>query len=472
MTVLLRGYQSAAVENLRQAFISGAKAPIYACATGSGKTAVASEVIRLAALKGSTVLFIVHRRELLLQGSRSLREFGVAHGIEAAGFPYTGAAVRIASVQTLVHRLDKLRRPDLIVLDEGHHATAGSWTRIREKWPTAKILGLSATPCRLDGRGLNEVFDRLVLGPTMKDLIEQGHLCRVEVYAPPIMADLSHLHVVAGDFSKADLKAAVDKPKIVGDAIAHYQKLGKGERALAFCAGLDHSAHICEAFRAAGIAAESIDGTMETDERDAILARFHSGETRVLTSVDLLGEGFDCADATVAIILSPTLSLAKHLQRVGRIMRPAPGKIGIVLDHVGDTERHGLPDADREWTLEGRRRTQGERVPPMSRCPACFSCFPPPADRVCPMCHADLPVKERAAIESVAGELERVEAKAAKVALRREQGQCRTLEELQALGKRLGRAPGWAWMVWSGRHHVKAVGREPVVGKGSASGVA
>lgn len=453
--MILRDYQTAAVNALRDAFSMGSRAPCLAMPTGSGKTVCFAYISSEAAKRGTRVLILVHRRELLLQGSKALRECGVAHGIVAPGYPLTTAQVRIASVQSLVRRLGQTAPPNLVIVDEAHHATAGSWRTVRNAWPGALWLGVTATPARLDGTGLGEVFDRLVLGPSMKELVAAGHLAPCEVYAPPVVADLSQMKVIAGDFSTKDTAARMDKPKITGDCIAHYQRLGRGQRAIVFTATVDHAAHVADAFEAAGIPASKIDGGLDQETRDKVLARFRSGAVRVLTSCEILGEGFDCPDASVAILLRPTQSLTVYLQQVGRVMRPHGGEPAIILDHVGNTERHGLPEEDREWTLEGRKRRKGERAPPMSRCPVCFACFPlvmtDPA--LCPVCGSLLPRKEREPIESVDGELVKVQAKEIRKAQRREQGACETVEELTELGITRGyKNPRfWAMRVMEGR---------------------
>lgn len=449
----LRPYQTEDVRRIRHAFAS-ARSVLYQLPTGGGKTVAFAYIAKGAAEKGNRVVVVVHRRELLLQGSRALRELQVPHGIVAPGFPMVKMQTQIASVQTLVRRASKMAPPDLLILDEAHHAVAGSWAKVREAWPKARILGVTATPSRLDGRGLNEVFEVLVVGPSMKSLVDQGYLVPIEVYAPPVRADLSNLHTIGGDFDRGEAAKAVDTPVIVGDAVDHYRRLCNGRRAIAFTATLDHARHTMEAFSAAGIPAGMVDGEMASEERDRVLARFSSGAIRVLTSCQVIEEGFDCPSAEVAILLRPTTSVRVYLQQVGRIMRPAPGKAhGTVLDHVGNTARCGLPDAHREWTLQGRK-TKGERAAPMTRCPFCFACFTPGPER-CPVCHALLPVKEKEPLAQVDGELEKVSGVDAIQDRMREQAkeerECQSLEDFQALGRARGYKPGWAWIRWNAR---------------------
>jgi DNA repair protein RadD len=461
----LRPHQVLAVEAIRKAFASGKRAPCYQLPTGGGKTVVFAYIAQEAAKRGTRVLILVHRRELLLQGSRALREIGLSHGLIAPALPPSHAQVRIASVQTLVRRLDHVPPPDLVVIDEAHHAVAGSWRRVLEYWPRAWVLGVTATPARLDGKGLGVrvggVFDHLVLGPSVEELTEDGYLVPADVYAPPMKADLGGVRTRLGDFDRGEIRVRMDRPVITGDAVEHYLRLAAGRPGIAFCASVEHARHVAEAFAAAGVPAESIDGSLGDGDRDAVLARLASGETRILTSCEIVSEGFDLPAVEVAILLRPTQSLTLYLQQVGRVLRPSPGKASAtILDHVGNVERHGLPDADRTWDLNGaRRRRTGEA--PVRRCPVCFACHPPAP--VCPACgHVYEVAPRREGPQAVDGVLQKVGRRATDLwtpvqeRLRRshlEQARCRSLEELVELGIRrgYGKPRGWALRVWNAR---------------------
>ena len=222
----LRGYQQQAIDDLRNAYRAGCRAPLLCLPTGGGKTIIFSAIAQSAVARGRQVLILVHRRELLHQASRKLTEIGLDHGLIAAGIPATDHPVRIASVQTLVRRLPTLDwQPSLIIIDEAHHASAGSWAAILDKWPEAFRLGVTATPCRLDGRGLGTAFDQLVLGPSVSDLISAGFLSPARIFAPPVVADLAGLRRRAGDYAADQAATAMDRPTVTGDAIAHYQRL-------------------------------------------------------------------------------------------------------------------------------------------------------------------------------------------------------------------------------------------------------
>jgi superfamily II DNA or RNA helicase len=360
-------------------------------------------------------------------------------------------------VQTLARRLDRIAaQPDLIVIDEAHHATAGIWGKALTHWPEALRLGVTATPVRQDGRGLGVVFDRLVLGPSTAELISGGFLCPARIYAPPPVADLSGLHRRAGDYAIDEAAERMDRPTVTGDAIAHYQRLAAGQRAIAFCCNVKHAEHVCAAFNHAGVEVATLLGCTDPLRRDATVARFAAGELQVLVTVDVVSEGFDIPAAGCAILLRPTQSLGLYLQQVGRVLRPAPGKAAaIVLDHVGNVHRHGWPDDHREWSLDDRLKRAGAAGPPapaVRTCQVCFAAFKPAP--ICPMCGAQCaPIKSRA-IKQLAGELQelrRTEQRAA----RRDQGQARTLQELMAIARQRGYSPAWAWKVHAARERTQ-----------------
>lgn len=422
----------------------------------SGKTTIFCFVAHQAAAKGNPTLILAHRAELIRQTSATLDRFEVAHGLIAPGEPETDALVQVASVQTLVRRLNRLSwAPGLVICDEAHHCTrATGHGRILAHFPAARVLGVTATPARLDGRGLGVAvggyFDALVLGPTVRELVDAGHLSRPVVYAPPTRPDLSGIRTVAGDFDKGALAAAMDKPTITGDAVAHYARLCQSAPAIAFCTSLAHAEHVAAAFRAAGFQAASIDGTLDDRTRRQRIEDLGAGRLNVLTSCELIGEGVDVPIVAAALLLRPTKSLALFLQQVGRALRPFPGKDrALILDHVGNVHRHGLPDDEREWSLTSEKHHRRKTPRPALReCPAC-GCAHQPAPW-CPSCGHRYPVQSRQ-VEEVAGELTEVDRTAARLLARREQGQAKTLDELRALASRRGYRPGWAERVHRAR---------------------
>lgn len=391
----LRPYQTTAVDAIRTAFRSGSKAPLLVMPTGAGKTVCFSDIARSATGRGTRTGILTHRTELLKQASDKLAKFGVEHGIIAPGHTPTGDLIQVASVQTLARRLDRIKPFDLIIIDEAHHTTAGTWRTILAANPAAAIIGVTATPVRTDGQGLGTqgggVFDTLINGPSISDLIKQGYLVPPRVFAPPIQFSLSGVHKRGGDFVRSEIEQRIDKPVITGDAVKHYTRICHGAPAIAFCASVLHAQHVAEEFRAAGYRAASIDGNMDPVTRARLIAGLGEGRVDVLTSCEIVSEGTDIPVVTAAILLRPTESMGLYLQQVGRVLRPADNKpAAIILDHVGNCMRHGFPDDDREWSLDGivkkPRGKDDDEVPAVQarQCPVCFALHRP-AD-VCPRC--------------------------------------------------------------------------------------
>jgi superfamily II DNA or RNA helicase len=453
MQITLRPYQQAAIDEARAAYARGARSVLFQLPTGGGKTITASTVVHGAAEKRNSVWWLTHRRELASQASQTFYGLGIPHGtIQSGHVSNPHALVQVASIQTIARRISDLPPPKLIVFDEAHHIGAKSWDQLFHAFPDARILGLTATPWRLDGQGLGRWFEHMVEGPTTRELIAEGSLCEFRLFAPS-NPDLSGVRTSAGDYQRGALAKAMDKPTIVGDAIGHYRALCPGKRAVVFAAGVENSRNIVAQFRAAGIAAEHVDGGMANEERDAAVDRFRRGETLILSNADLFGEGFDVPAIEAAILLRPTKSLSLYLQQVGRALRPMDGKAeAIILDHAGNSLTHGLPDDAREWSLDDRekkRRTAPTEVP-VRQCSECFFVYRPAAK--CPQCgHA--PVAAPREIEQVDGTLAEVKRaeEMMKRARRLEERDCETLEDWQNLARQRGYKPGWAHHRWVAR---------------------
>jgi DNA repair protein RadD len=447
----LRDYQQQAISDLRSAMQQGARAPLLCLPTGGGKTVILATIATQAAARGRHVLILVHRRELIHQTSSKLAWVGIEHGIIAAGIPPSDHTVQIASVQTLARRLSRLDwQPTLIIIDEAHHATAGQWARILEHWPDAYRLGVTATPCRLDGCGLRGTFDCMVLGPSVADLIFAGYLSPARIYAPPVVADLQGIRSRGGDYANNQAAAAMDRPTVTGDAIAHYQRLAAGQQAIAFCCNVAHAISVCDAFKTAGIGAELLLGN--TPDRDEVVTDFAAHRIRVLVTVDVVSEGFDVPAASCAILLRPTQSLGLYLQQVGRVLRPAPGKKhAVILDHVGNVHRHGFPDDPRDWSLDDRLRTGpggGQAAPSVRTCTTCFAAFKPAP--VCPVCGTACALEPKRPMRQVDGELKELQRVNAQLRAS-ERKRARTLPELLAIATQRGYSPGWAYRVHNAR---------------------
>lgn len=391
---ILRAYQGEAVAEVRAAFSARRRRVLFVLPTGGGKTVVFTYVASSAAARGRRVAIVVHRRELVKQATRALAAVGVAHGVIAAGEPETADPVQVASVDTLARRLDRVGAFDLVVVDEAHHAVAGTWERVLAAFPGAFVLGVTATPERLDGRGLAAAFDVMIEGPSVADLTAAGWLVPATVYAPPARVDLSAVGRRAGDYAVEELAEAMSDAVLVGNAVDHYRRLGGGAPAVAFCVNVAHSRLVAARFTAAGFRAAHVDGDTPEAERDRLIGALATGELQVLANCGLIAEGVDVPAIGAAILLRPTRSLGLYLQMVGRALRPAPGKArALVFDHASNTWTHGLPAAPRSWGLEDRppRGRQRAKAPGEAHrdCPDCGAVHAP-ATPTCAACGAEL----------------------------------------------------------------------------------
>jgi superfamily II DNA or RNA helicase len=375
MAPVLRPYQQEAVERLRAAFRQGHRGVLFVLPTGGGKTVVFSHIAQQTASRGNRIAVLVHRVELLEQASRSLDALGVRHGLIAAGRAMNLAApVQVASVGTLSRRLSQLPPElfQLLVIDEAHHSNAGQWSRIIQHFSGAHLLGVTATPVRSDGRGLGQFYSELVLGPTAAWLTANGFLAEARVFAPPSGFAAQQLRKRMGDYDLRQAADALGGARILGDAVSHYQQHLQGRSAIAFCCSVAHAQAVAEAFNAQGIAAASIDGSLDATTRRALLEQLGTGELQVLTSCALIGEGVDVPSVGGCILLRPTQSEALHLQMIGRCLRPQPGKQAVILDHVGNIARLGHHLEERSWSLDGVRKRCRQQAPSVKTCPQCF----------------------------------------------------------------------------------------------------
>lgn len=330
--------------------------------------------------------------------------------------------------------------------------------RVLAHFAGAKVLGVTATPERLDGKGLGVAaggfFDDLIKGPTVAALVEQGHLSRPVVFAPRTQLDLSSIRTLAGDFDKGALADLMDKPAIHGDAVAHYGRYCDGAPSIAFCVSVAHAEHVAEAFRQAGYQAASIDGTLDDRTRRQRIADLGAGGLNVMTSCELIGEGVDVPIVGGALLLRPTQSLALCLQQIGRALRPFPGKErAIIIDAVGNVLRHGHPLENRDWSLDSKPRRQRkgkerEDADQVKVCPECSAVHAPGPE--CPECGFEYPTKARQ-VEQVDGDLIEVRPDDRRLAAKREQAGCRTLDDLKALAAARGYRPAWAEHIWAAR---------------------
>lgn len=329
-----------------------------------------------------------------------------------------------------------------------HHAVAGQWRNVTDRNPNAFLLGLTATPERLDGKGLGiesgGVYEKLVLGPSVKSLIERGYLSQPRVFAPPINFDDSALRTIAGDYDVKQMSEMLDQPQIIGDCVRHYSKICPNMPAIAFCSTIEHARHTAEQFCNSGFNFKCIDGTMsDFDRRDAIDG-LGSGRYDGLTSCNIISEGTDIPVVGCAIFLRKTKSLSLYLQQAGRVLRPYSGKeYSIILDHVRNVENHGFPEDERDWSLEGRRKQKRDEDEIFIRtCPQCYACYKSSL-RACPVCGfgAENAIKSQREIEFIDAELVEIQ----KVQKERERKEANAFNKLLELGKQRGYSNPYAW---------------------------
>lgn len=407
--------------------------------------------------RGRSVLVVAHRRELIRQASRKLADLDVPHGIIAPGHTKTRDPMQVGSVQTVARRLDTLPPFDLIVVDEAHHAVAGSYSVLIAAQPRARLLGVTATPERMDGRGLGieagGPFDDMILGPDVAQLVTAGYLTSARVLAPGEPPDLSSVRTRGGDYEAAALAAAMGGPTLTGCAVQHYRQHVDGLPAIAFCVSVQHARDVAATFRQAGYRAVAADGSTPTPERDAAIAGLGTGAVQVLCACDLISEGLDVPAVSAVILLRPTKSLGLHMQQVGRGLRPAPGKAHLtVLDHAGNTLTHGLPDTPHEWSLLGRAKGASREASEW----CCQSCrLVQPMARACRECGevppwiGDDEEREGRSLRLVEGELQVVDperiARLRSVPLRELLAGNPSREQLREIAQARGYKPGWIW---------------------------
>lgn len=439
---VLRPYQAEGVDAIRRAW-NTARNVVYTLPTGGGKTTIFSHM--LSGHNGASVA-IAHRQELVSQISLSLCAFKLRHRIIAPRnviklildqhreqFGNTwfdpNAPVAVAGVDTLIRRKKALsqwaEQVTLWVQDECHHTLPDNkWGSAASMFPNAKGLGVTATPERADGKGIDGVFDELITGPTMRELIDDGYLADYRIFAPPSDLDLAPVRIANdGDFNRADLRGAVSRSHIVGDVVGHYRRLAQGSLGVTFATDVQTAQEIADQYNAAGVPAAMVCGDTPDNERNRLLRDFRNKRLLQLVNVDLFGEGFDVPSIEVVSFARPTQSFAVYAQQFGRALRPLPGKShGLIIDHVGNVQRHRLPDAPRVWSLaskeRGTRRKPDPDAIPVTTCTACFQVFEA-LTSTCPYCGHTIQPAGRSRPEQVEGDLQELDP-AALAALRGE----------------------------------------------------
>lgn len=404
----LRPYQSNLVDSVRAAF-GRSRRVLAVLPTGGGKTYSFSYMADAVARKNGSALILAHRQELVAQASGSLESLGVDHQVLAAK---TCAAftsgVAVGSIQTVARQIGNMRAPRLIIADEAHHSVSGQWTRLVQAFPESFLLGVTATPCRLDGRGLGEIYGEMVIGPNVRELIVLGNLVPSQIWSTPQAMSFDACGMRGGDFRSDEVESIMQaqRNRIFGDAVTTYRAKANGKRAVVFTNSVRMANDMSAEFRMAGYRFAPLDGKMSDADRKAVVRMVKNGELDGITSCEIVSEGFDCPGLEVAILLRPTKSLSLYLQQVGRVIRPAPGKThGIILDHVGNVLRFGPPEVERVWTLEGSGQgcAKDPQAVDVSVCKKCLA-YIPARLKACPMCGTVAPPKPRE-LAMEAGEL-------------------------------------------------------------------
>ena len=440
---MLRDYQRDLYIKTVDSFLQGHRRPLVVAPCGAGKSYLFAEMIRRTA---GECLVLTHRQELKAQHEALLREQGITNA-------------RVSMVLTEANRLGQYKTPALIITDEAHLSRSNSWMKVIEYYDTWTV-GFTATPVRLDGKPLGDIFDAIVEGVDVKWLIEHQRLAPYEYYAPTLV-DTEGLRKVAGDYVTSDLEQLMTGRAIYGDVIKSYQSFAPGERSICYCVSIEHARTTAEAFNSAGIRAAAISSGTPAGRRREIMADFRAGRITVLCNVGIISEGVSIDEVTCCMLLRPTESVALGIQQMMRCMRYLPGKTAKIIDFVGNYTRVGLPDEPREWSLDKpmtrRKQLNEARDFYIRSCPHCFMTFKTAPS--CPFCGAEYPLspRELKAHQDIelarinAEELKRLEEEKKK--LRREQGRAQSFEELVALGRQRGyKNPAfWAAQVIRGR---------------------
>ena len=396
--ITLRPYQQQLINDLYTSIRSGNNSVVAVLGCGGGKSVIQGSIARQATDKGKSVLFLVHRKELCQQIANTFSALGVDMKL-----------CDVSMVQTVSRRLGSLPDYDLIITDEAHHSTANTYKKIYDYYHNVPRLGFTATPIRLNKGGLGEVYSDLITSVSTRWLIDNGYLAPYKYYSVKL-ADTSELHTVAGEFKQDEVKELMEHKEIYGDTVKQWKRLAEGKKTIVYCASVEAAKMTAERFSSEGYSCIAIDGNTSKTERETAMTRFRSGEITILCNCELFGEGLDVPDCECVVLLRPTQSLTLHIQQSMRSMRYMPGKTAIIIDHVGNCYRHGLPDDEREWSLEPKHKQ--ENIVKIRECKECFAVYSPTLTK-CPYCGAEATTEirrtDRKTVEIDLVEVKRVE---------------------------------------------------------------
>lgn len=409
----LRKYQTEQVNGAR-CVLNNNRSVLLQLATGGGKTHEFADITARTTDNGHRTWIVVPRNELLRQASDHLAKYRVPHGLIAAGTSESRAyKVHVVSKDTLRRRIraKKIKNwPDLLIVDEAHLGI-DFWLCLLEELPQhTKIIGVTATPERMDGRGLSShtdgIYDEIVYGPTIAELIETGYLSNMRYFCPPGAEEIKELHRRGTEYNPDELEALLQRRKIYGGAIQHYREHAHNKPALVFCRSVKAAAETAQRFNDAGYQFENIDGQMSYGKRKGLIDALKTGKIQGLTSCELITYGLDVPRVECIIMLRPTLSRTLYFQMIGRGLRPSPSKDAcVILDHVGNLQEHGHPLEPYEWQFHGRDKRTGADGVSVSTLRLCDKCFLYYEGDTCPNCGGQRQAKKRADIEEVDGRL-------------------------------------------------------------------
>lgn len=434
----LHKYQNQLVDQARIELSKGNHSVLLVSPAGSGKSVVIAEIARLATEKNGHVMFMVHRQELINQIKQSFIENEVDLN-----------RCTIMTVGKIANRLDKLVKPTLIITDETHHSLAATYRKIYDYYADVPRLGFTASPWRMSGKGFNEVYSAMVEGPDVKWLIDNNFLAPYTYYSVNLINESVLKKSSTGDYTKDSVDQAVSRT-IFGDVIKTYQDKANGKQAIVYCHSVEFSKEVAASFSEKGIKAEHADAKTPKKERDRIMTEFKNGQIKVLCNVDLISEGFNVPDCEVVIMLRPTESLVLHIQQSMRSMRYKPDKQAIIIDHVANYLKHGLPDTPRQWTLEDReKKKSGSKSDaiPIKQCPECFAIVPSD-HKFCYECDYEfLPEESIMQVDETAEIVEITQdfSLTASYIVTKKVEELNTMDELKAYQKAKNYKPGWVY---------------------------
>ncbi len=445
---MLRDYQQDIFDKAIKAFKDGAKGICCVLPCRSGKSYIMARMIKGA--RGN-VLVLAHRHTLINQHKKLLESLGVLT-----------EKVRVESVFTEANRLGKYNPSDvdLIIIDEAHLSEAASYRKVCEYYQCRRVL-FTATPARLDGKPLT-LADTLITGITASELIKMGAISDYDYYAPDLNLDFDKVDLVAGEYNNGKITEVMCQTAIYGDVIKYYQKLGENRQAIAYCTSVKHSEQTADIFQKNGISAVSIDGSMSQKERDGKMEKFRKGEVQILCNCNLISEGVTLPNASVALLLRPTMSLPLFIQQSCRVLTPVQGKKAIVIDFVNNVQKHGFPTETHNWSLTQsipkRKENNSDGTFIIRQCEFCFRCF---QGNRCPYCGKEHVPKGRELRQmkevelKLLEEIHREQEEKQKRLARMEVGAARTIEDLKKIQVARGYAPGWVWQMARVKHITK-----------------